>query len=145
MVTSTHEHKSAQQLRSPVWQAQRSLHLLFVVDCSGRITGSLAAHPGVPGQLFYIVGSSVVAMFDLNPLKQLQLRGHDDAVTAFCMSPDGALLATGQRGQNSDVIIWNTQTLTQQFRFQVRMASCLVQVASGLHPVMLAAYAACHC
>jgi WD40 repeat protein len=53
-----------------------------------------------------------------NPLKQLQLRGHDDEVTAFAMSPNGAMLATGQKGKNSDVIIWNTQTLTQQFRFQ---------------------------
>lgn len=51
-----------------------------------------------------------------NPLKQLQLRGHDDEITAFAMSPNGALLATGQKGSNSDVIIWNTQTLSQQFR-----------------------------
>jgi hypothetical protein len=34
------------------------------------------------------------------------------------MSPNGGLLASGQKGKNSDVIIWNTQTLTQQFRFQ---------------------------
>jgi hypothetical protein len=58
-----------------------------------------------------------------NPLKQLQLRGHDDAITAFAMSPNGALLATGQRGQNADVIVWSTQTLAQQFRFQVRMTN----------------------
>jgi WD40 repeat protein len=54
-----------------------------------------------------------------NPLKQLQLRGHDNEITAFAMSPSGAFLATGQKGQNSDVIIWNTQTLMQQSRFQV--------------------------
>lgn len=51
-----------------------------------------------------------------NTLKQLQLRGHDNEITAFSMSPNGALLATGQKGSNSDVIIWNTQTLAQQFR-----------------------------
>jgi hypothetical protein len=33
--------------------------------CSGRITGSLSAHPEVPGQLFYVVGSSVVTMFEV--------------------------------------------------------------------------------
>lgn len=95
-----------------------------------------------------MVGSTVVAMFEVgsptmqssrhsgkpashspdsdtalqdNPLKQLQLRGHDDAITAFAMSPNGTLLATGQRGQNADVILWSTQTLAQQFRFQVRI------------------------
>lgn len=51
-----------------------------------------------------------------NPLKQLQLRGHDDAITAFAMSPNGACLATGQKGGNSDVITWDTQSLAQQFR-----------------------------
>ena len=51
-----------------------------------------------------------------NPFKQLQLRGHDDEITAFAMSPNGALLATGQKGSNSDVIIWSTQKLTQQYR-----------------------------
>jgi WD40 repeat protein len=63
--------------------------------------------------------NNLILCLQSNPLKQLQLRGHDDAITAFAMSPNGALLASGQKGQNSDVIIWNTQTLTQQFRFQV--------------------------
>lgn len=49
-------------------------------------------------------------------MKQVQLRGHDDEITAFAMSPDGALLATGQKGRNSDVVIWDTQTLNQRFR-----------------------------
>jgi hypothetical protein len=52
-----------------------------------------------------------------NPLKQLQLRGHDDAITAFAMSPNGAMLATGQKGSNSDVVVWHTQQLAQQFRW----------------------------
>lgn len=48
----------------------------------------------------------------------MQLRGHDDEITAFAMSVSGGLLATGQRGQNSDVIIWDSQQLAQKFRFQ---------------------------
>lgn len=32
---------------------------------SGSLSGGLAAHPTVPGQLFYAVGSNVVAMFEV--------------------------------------------------------------------------------
>jgi hypothetical protein len=32
---------------------------------SGQLNGSLAAHPGVPGQIFYAVGSSIVTMFEV--------------------------------------------------------------------------------
>lgn len=79
-----------------------------------------AAGPGQGGKPACHSPAADTALQD-NPLKQLQLRGHDDAITAFAMSPNGALLATGQRGQNADVIVWSTQTLAQQFRFQVRM------------------------
>jgi WD40 repeat protein len=51
-----------------------------------------------------------------NPTKQVQLRGHDDELTAFAMSPGGSMLATGQRGQNSDVVVWDTKQLAQKFR-----------------------------
>jgi WD40 repeat protein len=52
-----------------------------------------------------------------DPTKQVQLRGHDDELTAFAMSPGGNMLATGQRGQNSDVVVWDTKQLAQKFRW----------------------------
>jgi len=58
------------------------------------------------------------AVLQDDPTKQVQLRGHDDEVTAFAMCPNGSMLATGQKGKNSDVVIWDTQQLSQKFRFQ---------------------------
>ena len=34
------------------------------------------------------------------------------------LQPNGALLATGQRGKNSDVVIWDEATGTPRFRLQ---------------------------
>lgn len=46
---------------------------VLVCLCSGRITGSLSAHPEVPGQLFYVVGSSVVTMFEVRAQHSLRI------------------------------------------------------------------------
>lgn len=72
-----------------------------------------------------------------NPLKQLQLRAHDDAITAMHLSHNGALLATGQRGSNSDVVVWDTQTLAQKFRWgkvMVRDLSMLMWLIRKISP-----------
>jgi WD40 repeat protein len=58
----------------------------------------------------------LLALLQGDPSKQVQLRGHDDELTAFAMSPGGSMLATGQRGQNSDVVVWDTKQLAQKFR-----------------------------
>jgi WD40 repeat protein len=91
--------------------------------CSGRLHGGALAHPTQPGLLFYAVGSSVLAMFESDPCKQVQLRGHDDEITALALSPHGRLLASGQRGTNSDVIIWDTANLTQSYRHAGSLSS----------------------
>lgn len=51
-----------------------------------------------------------------DPTKQVQLRGHDDQITAFAMSSNGTMLASGQRGANSDVVVWDARSLSQKFR-----------------------------
>jgi hypothetical protein len=61
-----------------------------------------------------------------DPTKQVQLRGHDDELTAFAMSPAGNMLATGQRGQNSDVVVWDTKQLAQKFRCGFIMQQAVV-------------------
>jgi hypothetical protein len=49
-------------------RANHAQHRCLLSICrSGRITGSLSAHPDVPGQLFYVMGSSLVAMFGVSP------------------------------------------------------------------------------
>eukprot|EP00775_Hariotina_reticulata_P008043 gene8043-8238_t len=94
------------------------IRIKHIKGFNGRLPGALQAHPSVQGLFYYVAGSSVIAVFEGDPTKQVQLRGHDDEVTAFAMCPSGSLLATGQKGKNSDVIIWDTQQLSQKFRFQ---------------------------
>lgn len=59
-----------------------------------------------------------------DPGKQVQLLGHDEAITALALSRSGALLATGQRGANADVVLWDGARLAasgsavQRCRFQ---------------------------
>lgn len=38
------------------------------------------------------------------------LRGHDDLVTSMAISNSGRLIATGQRGNNSDILVWEYAT-----------------------------------
>lgn len=57
-------------------------------------------------------------LLQADPMKQLQLRGHDDTLSAFDLSPCGSLLTTGQSGGNADVVVWDTATLAQRFRFE---------------------------
>ena len=35
------------------------------------------------------------------------LRGHDDLITSLAISNSGKTIATGQKGNNSDVLVWD--------------------------------------
>ena len=50
-----------------------------------------------------------------DPHKQVFLRSHDDQITSIAISPDGKQIASGQRGDNSDVIIWDFEFRKQKF------------------------------
>ncbi|KAF8060525.1 CFAP52 [Scenedesmus sp. PABB004] len=94
-----------------------AMRIRHIKGFNGGVAGGLAAHPS-ERVMYYVVGSSVLAVFEGDPTKQVQLRGHDDELTAFAMSPRGTFLATGQRGANSDVVIWDARGLAQKHRFQ---------------------------
>lgn len=49
---------------------------------------------------------------------QRLLRAHDETITAFAVSNTGQLMASGQQGRNSDVLVWDTSSLTVKFKFQ---------------------------
>jgi WD40 repeat protein len=44
------------------------------------------------------------------------LTAHDDLITCIAVSNNGQLIASGQTGDNSDVVIWDYNTKAAKFR-----------------------------
>jgi WD40 repeat protein len=66
-------------------------------------------HPN--GQKYiYPSGASVVIADFVDTHSQIFFRQHDDLVTCLCLSPSGNLVASGQRGSNSNVFVWDFNT-----------------------------------
>lgn len=42
--------------------------------CSGKVSQGLHAHPSIPGQFYYVVGSSVLAVFEVRAIAAACLR-----------------------------------------------------------------------
>ena len=64
-------------------------------------------------------------------LLQTFLRGHDNQITCMSVSRSGNLIATGQRGDNADVIIWDYQTRSLKHRLNSH-DHCVTQVVQAL-------------
>jgi hypothetical protein len=63
------------------------------------------------------VGAAIVISDFQDPHKQLFLDGHDDLITCLDLSPGGSMIASGQRGKNSDVCVWHFQTRKLIYRY----------------------------
>jgi WD40 repeat protein len=63
-------------------------------------------------------GANVVIGDLIDPHLQHFLRGHDDCVTCLALSPSGQYIASGQRGENSDVIVWDYANRSLLYRFE---------------------------
>ena len=67
---------------------------------------------------------AAVCINDLNdPHQQSFLRGHDDSISCLTLSKTGRLLASGQKGRNSDVCVWDFNSRTLKFRSGGRIIS----------------------
>lgn len=53
-----------------------------------------------------------------DPHNQVFLRGHDDNITCMSLSPSGRYIASGQKGENSDVIVWDFDEKKLLYRLQ---------------------------
>ncbi len=83
-------------------------------------------HPN--GQKYVFSSGAKVVIGDLmDPHQQDFLRSHDDVVTALALSPRGNMIASGQRGEHSDICIWNFETKERLFKFEEHdhMIQCL--------------------
>ncbi len=62
---------------------------------------------GSKQEVLYSCGCNMV-IHDLNTNGQVFFEGHDDDITCFTVSNDGALVASGQLGKTPEVLVWET-------------------------------------
>jgi len=63
-----------------------------------------------------LAGCSIVVGDLTDPHNQSFLTAHDDQITSIAISYQGHLMATGQKGDNSDIVIWDYQARRAIFR-----------------------------
>ncbi len=96
-------------------QPNFDLELQHAMGYNGNIPKSVILHNNLV-EYIYIAGSYMVVTEMNEPNKQLIMRGHDDLVTCMTLSNNGKMLATGQKGENSDIIVWEYETKKVLFK-----------------------------
>ena len=81
------------------------IELDHAIGYSGEVLNSILLHPGQQDYIT-ISGANVIIGDLTDPHKQRFFKGHDDQVTCVAISHNGKLLASGQKGDNSDVLVW---------------------------------------
>lgn len=76
---------------------------------NGTIANSLILHPNLV-EYIYIAGGVIIIAEMNDPNKQKLIRGHDDVITCIALSNNGKLIASGQKGENSDILLWDYVT-----------------------------------
>ena len=90
-------------------ESQYQIKLDHGIGYNGQTPNSLLLHPNLK-EYIYIAGGVIIIAEMNDPNKQKIMRRHDDVVTCIALSHDGKLLASGQRGENSDIHIWDFYT-----------------------------------
>ena len=63
-----------------------------------------------------MAASSIVTRDIADPHNQSFLTAHDDQITCLAVSYNGNMLASGQRGENADVVLWDFHSKRAVFR-----------------------------
>lgn len=63
-------------------------------------------------------GANVIIGDLIDPHIKNFLRGHDDVVTSLALSSQGRLIASGQRGEHSDILLWDYHSKSLLYRFE---------------------------
>lgn len=91
------------------------VELDHAIGFSGKVDNSVFLHPNTKD--FVLIAGSSIVCGDLNdPHSQHFLTAHDDLISCISVSNNGQLIASGQRGDNSDVVIWDYESKTAKFR-----------------------------
>lgn len=85
-----------------------------------RNMGVLNAQAQNEGRFRFVTatGASAVVNDSKEHDAQFFLRGHTQNISAITLSPSGRLLATGERGYDSDVCVWSLETGSVLWRLQ---------------------------
>lgn len=94
-----------------------SLELEHTIGCNVEFKSISHYHPNGTDYVKAVGGVVIVGDVE-NPHEQAFLKGHDEFITCLAVSHQGGLCATGQQGQNADVVIWDLTTKSQLYRFQ---------------------------
>ena len=93
-----------------------AIELEHAIGYSAEFLKSIYYHPNQRNTL-YITGACIVINDLADAQGQAFLRAHDDTVTCLAMSPSGALIASGQKGYNADVLVWDFASRKIMYRF----------------------------
>jgi len=94
-----------------------SIELEHAIGCNVNFKNICHFHPNGKSYVKAVGGVAIVGDLQ-DPHEQVFLHGHDDFITCLAVSHYGKLCATGQQGDNADVIVWNLDSSQQQWRFQ---------------------------
>jgi WD40 repeat protein len=73
-------------------------------------------HP-TTSEFVYAAGGTIVVCDSKDPHNQVFLRGHDSNISCLTMSKTGRYLASGQYGENADVLVWDFESKKLLYRF----------------------------
>jgi WD40 repeat protein len=97
--------------------ARFALELEHAKGFSCDLAGALLAHPD--GRRFVTAAGACVVIGELeDPHKQRFLRGHAERLTCLALSPSGRLIASGEGGDDSDIVVWDFEKGTELYRLQ---------------------------
>jgi len=92
--------------------------LEHAIGYTGWLKRSLYYHPN-QRDCIYVAGGCIVICDMADPHNQVFLRGHDAAISCLVLSSSGRFIASGQVGTNADVIVWDFESRSLLYRFNV--------------------------
>lgn len=99
-------------------ECESGLELEHAIGFAGSVPDVLSYQPLTKNKFIYGAGGSVViADFD-DPHDQCFFQGHDSNISCVKLSPSGRMIASGQSGENSDVIVWDYSGKRLIYRFE---------------------------
>ncbi|CAE8600268.1 unnamed protein product, partial [Polarella glacialis] len=94
-----------------------SIELEHAIGCNAEFKSICHLHPNGKEYVKAIGGQVIIGSLN-DPHEQVFLQGHDDFITCLAVSHSGRLAASGQRGNNADVILWCLDSRRQLYTFQ---------------------------
>jgi WD40 repeat protein len=94
------------------------LELEHAIGFAGSAPSVLKYQQRSKNKFIYAAGGSLVVADFEDPHDQCFFQGHDDNISCVALSPSGGMIASGQVGENADVIVWAYDQKRLIYRFQ---------------------------